>query len=158
MSTVFLGEGNIGSINNRTVSNGNEAPQTVISLNTHFDNLVRNKKTDELEDQGGFWAPVEFWVKDPDEASVLINKIFKVGMRIKVDGVLVREEFDAKDTGEKKSIMKVRTFRSGLSICLQRLEFVTMKDNNGSASNQSPTEQKSFDDGNVNKTEAEEAF
>ncbi|MFD1260437.1 MULTISPECIES: single stranded DNA-binding domain-containing protein [Entomomonas] len=155
MSTVFLGEGNIGSINNRTVANGNETPQTVISLNTHFDNLVRNKKTDELEDQGGFWAPVEFWVKDPDEASLLITKIFKKGMRIKVDGVLVREEFEAKETGEKKVIMKVRTFRSGVSICLQRLESVTMKDNNSAAVNQSTSEQKSFEDSNL---EQEEAF
>lgn len=121
MATRFLGEGNIGNIDMRSIANGNHPPRVVISLNTHFDNLVRNKQTDELEDQGGFWAPVEFWPQTDKIAQHLVTNVFKKGMRIRVDGNLVNETFADKDTGEQRSIMKVRTFQSGISICLQRL-------------------------------------
>lgn len=126
MTTRFLGEGNIGNIDGRTINNGNEEPRVVISLNVHFDNLVKNKRTDELEDQGGFWAPVEFWPQNIEIAQHLVNNIFKKGMRIKVDGNLVNEKFEDRDTGEERSIMKVRTFQTGISICLQRLELTEL--------------------------------
>ena len=127
MSTKFIGEGNIGNIDKRTIANGNDEPKVVISINTHFDNLVRNKKTNELEDQGGFWAPVEFWPQNEAAAVHLINNIFKVGMRIRVEGNLVNEKFNDKDTGEERSLMKVKTFQSGISICLQRLQATTLE-------------------------------
>lgn len=126
MTTRFLGEGNIGNIDVRTINNGNEAPRVVISLNVYFDNLVKNKKNDELEDQGGFWAPVEFWPNKVEIAQHLVNNIFKKGMRIKVDGNLINEKFEDKDTGEERSIMKVRTFQSAISICLLRLDSVEL--------------------------------
>lgn len=47
-------------------------------------------------------------------------------MRIKVDGNLINEKFEDKDTGEERSIMKVRTFQSAISICLLRLDSVEL--------------------------------
>ncbi|UYZ83102.1 single-stranded DNA-binding protein [Entomomonas sp. E2T0] len=143
MGTRFLGEGNIGNIDSRTINNGNDTPRIVVSINVHFDNLVKNKKTDELEDQGGFWAPVEFWPQNIETAQHLIKNVFKKGMRIKVEGNLVNEKFEDKDTGDARSIMKVRTFQSGISICLQRLQSTELvpKKINTEESNNSSQEQ-----------------
>lgn len=124
MSTNFNGEGNIGTEPEvKTVSGGNNEPSVVMRMSVHFDNTV--KVAEGYEDRGGFWAQVEFWPRSLEEATRL-KSIFQVGMRIKVDGNLVQEKWKDKNTNEDRSQMKVRTFTSGLSIALHRIDSVTL--------------------------------
>ena len=97
MSTHFHGEGNIGSPPEfREFPNDNDEPRRLLRLNIYFDNLMQ-RKDDEVEDRGGFWAPVELWHREADHWQTLYQK----GMRVLVEGRMVREEWeDARSTSE----------------------------------------------------------
>lgn len=140
MSTKFCGEGNIGAVEKRIISQGNEPPKVVVSLNIMYDNSVKSKKTGEYEDLGGFWAPTEFWPKDIQTADHLITKILLVGMRVKVEGQLVQEKFTDKQTNVERTLMKVRTTMNGVSLCLTRIDQVIIAHpkRNGNEPNQQP--------------------
>ena len=108
MSTHFVTEGNIGSAPEyREYPNGNEEPRRVLRLNVYFDNPVPVK--DGYEDRGGFWAPVEVWHRDADHWQTLFGK----GMRVLVDGRMVRDEWtDAEDN--ERVTMKIEARRVGI--------------------------------------------
>jgi single-strand DNA-binding protein len=108
MSTHFSGEGNIGSPPEyREIPNGNEEPWHLLRLNVYFDNPVPVK--DGFEDRGGFWAPVELWHRDAGRWQSLYHK----GMRVLVDGRLVREEWEDADENERVTF-KIDARRIGI--------------------------------------------
>lgn len=109
MSTHFLGEGNIGSEPEyREFPNGNDEPRRMLRLNVHFDNPIP-KKDGDFEDRGGFWAPVEVWHRDTEHWRSLYQK----GMRLLVEGRMVREEWIDADDNERFT-MKVEARRIGI--------------------------------------------
>lgn len=108
MSTVFIGEGNIGSTPDyREFPNGNEEPRRLLRLNVYFDNPVPTK--DGYEDRGGFWAPVELWHRDAEHWSTLYQK----GMRVLVFGREERDDWED-DDDNKRTTYKINARSVGI--------------------------------------------
>ncbi|MBU3058563.1 MULTISPECIES: single-stranded DNA-binding protein [Pseudomonas] len=108
MSTVFIGEGNIGSAPDyREFPNGNEEPRRLLRLNVYFDNPVPTK--DGYEDRGGFWAPVELWHRDAEHWSTLYQK----GMRVLVFGREERDDWED-DDDNKRTTYKINARSVGI--------------------------------------------
>jgi single-strand DNA-binding protein len=118
MSTHFYGEGNIGSSPEfREFPHGNEEPRRLLRLNVYFDNPML-RKDGEVEDRGGFWAPVELWHRDAEHWRTLYQK----GMRVLVEGRTVREEWeDAEANGHVTFKIEARR----VAILPYRIETVT---------------------------------
>lgn len=118
MSTVFIGEGNIGSAPDyREFPNGNEEPRRLLRLNVYFDNPVPTK--DGYEDRGGFWAPVELWHRDAEHWSTLYQK----GMRVLVFGREERDDWED-DDDNKRTTYKINARSVG--ILPYRIEAVSL--------------------------------
>lgn len=118
MSTHFRGEGNIGSAPEfREFPNGNDEPRRLLRLNVHFDNPV--PQDDGYVDRGGFWAPVEIWHRDAEQWSM----IYQTGMRVIVDGRMVREEWEDKDENPR---VTYKVEARSLGILPFRLEAIAM--------------------------------
>jgi len=109
MSTLFIGEGNIGSDPQfHEFPNGNEEPRRLLKLNVRFDNPVPVKGKDEYQDRGGFWAPVELWTPHAEHYADLYQK----GMRVTVRGRMVCQEWE--QDGEKRVTFKVEARSIGI--------------------------------------------
>lgn len=107
MSTRFSGEGNIGSAPEyREFTSGNDEPRRLLRLNVYFDNPVPTR--DGYEDRGGLWAPVELWDAEADWA-----KLYQKGMRVMVQGRMIREEWTDSNNDERVTI-KVVARRIGM--------------------------------------------
>ena len=118
MSTHFIGEGNIGSAPEfREFQSGNDEPRRLLRLNVYFDNPVPTK--DGYEDRGGFWAPVEIWNRDAE----LWSRLYQTGMRVLVEGRLIREEWTDNDNNERVTF-KVEARR--IAIMPYRIEAITL--------------------------------
>ena len=118
MSTHFIGEGNIGSAPEfREFQSGNDEPRRLLRLNVYFDNPVPTK--DGYEDRGGFWGPVEIWNKDAEHWT----KLYQKGMRVLVDGRLIREEWTDADDNERVTF-KVEARR--IALLPYRIEGVSL--------------------------------
>jgi single-strand DNA-binding protein len=118
MSTNFSGEGNIGTAPEfREFPNGNEEPRRLLRLNVKFDNPILKDGT--YIDRGGFWAPVEIWHRDAEHWSML----YQTGMRVIVDGRLVRDEWEGED-GSERVTYKVEA--RSIGILPYRLEAIAM--------------------------------
>lgn len=99
MSTRFSGEGNIGSPPDyREFPGDNDEPRRLLRLNVYFDNPVPGR--DGYEDRGGLWMPVEIWNKDAEHWA----RLFQKGMRVSVEGRLIREEWKDADNNERVTI------------------------------------------------------
>ncbi|MFK0033738.1 single-stranded DNA-binding protein [Pseudomonas monteilii] len=142
MSTLFVGEGNIGSVPEFQEFNTNpEEPRRLLRLNVYFDNPVPCDGN--YEDRGGYWAPVELWHRDAEHWSTLFQK----GMRILVEGRTVKEEWEDSEDNARVTF-KVEARRIG--ILPHRLASVTMREKNqdggkgdGASTNRKPTSKKS---------------
>lgn len=131
MSTIFIGEGNIGSAPEyREFANGNEEPRRLLRLNVYFDNPVPTK--DGYEDRGGFWAPVELWHRDAEHWSTLYRK----GMRVLVMGREERDDWEDDDDNQRTTY-KINARSVG--ILPYRVEAVTL------SAKSSPSEPKSVE-------------
>lgn len=109
MSTYFIGTRNIGADTEYKVfPQGNGDSKKLLRLNVRFDNPVPCKEG--YQDRGGFWAPVEIWHPDAEQWCALYQK----GMRILVQGRIVCQEWDDKETGEHRSIFKVEARDIGI--------------------------------------------
>lgn len=118
MSTLLYWEGNIGSAPEfREFPNDNDEPHRLLRLNVYFDNPVPVK--DGFEDRGGFWAPVEWWHRDAERWSNLLQK----GMRVLVKGRMVREEWEDSDENPRQTF-KVQARQ--IAILPYRLERIVL--------------------------------
>ena len=121
MSTRFNGEGNIGSTPDyREFTSGNDEPRRLLRLNVYFDNPVPTR--DGYEDRGGFWAPVELWNAEPDWA-----KLYQKGMRVLVEGRMLREEWEDAEENERVTF-KVDARR--IAILPYRIESIRLSPKN----------------------------
>jgi len=118
MSTLFIGEGNIGSDPEyREFPNGNMEPRRLLRLNIYFDNPIPTADG-EFEDRAGFWAPVEIWHREAEHWQTLYHK----GMRVLVEGRMVREEWEDAE-GKPRETFKIQARRVG--ILPYRIETIT---------------------------------
>jgi single-strand DNA-binding protein len=119
MSTHFYGEGNLGSSPEyREFPQGNDEPRRLLRLNVYFDNLMQ-KKDGEVEDRGGFWAPVELWHREAGHWASLYQK----GMRVLVEGRMARETWEDAEANERVTF-KVEARR--VAILPYRVETLTL--------------------------------
>lgn len=120
MSTLFIGEGNIGSAPElQEFNTDQDEPRRLLRLNVYFDNPI--PRDGGYEDRGGYWAPVELWHRDAHTWSRLYQK----GMRILVQGRTVREEWEDQEANARVTF-KIEARRIG--ILPQRLEAVVMRE------------------------------
>lgn len=120
MSTLFVGEGNIGSVPEYQEFNTNpDEPRRLLRLNVYFDNPVPREGG--YEDRGGYWAPVELWNRDAEHWATLFQK----GMRVLVEGRTVKEEWEDSEDNARVTF-KVEARRIG--ILPHRLASVTMRE------------------------------
>ena len=120
MSTLFVGEGNIGSVPEFQEFNTNpDEPRRLLRLNVYFDNPVPREGG--YEDRGGYWAPVELWHRDAEHWSTLYQKC----MRILVEGRTVKEEWEDSEDNARVTF-KVEARRIG--ILPHRLASVSMRE------------------------------
>lgn len=120
MSTLFVGEGNIGSVPEYQEFNTNpDEPRRLLRLNVYFDNPVPREGG--YEDRGGYWAPVELWSRDAEHWATLYQK----GMRVLVEGRTVKEEWEDSEDNARVTF-KVEARRIG--ILPHRLASVTMRE------------------------------
>jgi len=120
MSTLFVGEGNIGSVPEYQEFNTNpDEPRRLLRLNVYFDNPVPREGG--YEDRGGYWAPVELWNRDAEHWATLYQK----GMRVLVEGRTVKEEWEDSEDNARVTF-KVEARRIG--ILPHRLASVTMRE------------------------------
>lgn len=121
MATGIQGwTGNIGGDPEyREFPNGNQDPRRLCRLNVYFDNPVPDGKGGR-EDKGGFWMAVEWWHREAERYSELLQK----GMRISVSGRLVKDTWNDSKTNEEKSALKIQATQ--VSVGLTRIDDIVM--------------------------------
>ncbi|MCL2872296.1 MAG: single-stranded DNA-binding protein [Betaproteobacteria bacterium] len=140
MSTIFVGEGNIGLVEVKPFVDGNKEPRFLLRMGVYFDNPVKVKE--KFEDKGGFWADVELWMgEDAKKWSVIYQK----GQRVLVQGKMVRNDWKDEATGSDKFAFKVRARRVG--VLPFRVESITMRSSTEKVDHNEPFPAESeFDD------------
>jgi single-strand DNA-binding protein len=110
MSNQFFGEGNIGiDPEVKQFQSGNNDPSFLLKLSVYFDNPVKGKDGN-YEDKGGFWAPVELWVKD---GANKLADLYQKGQRVAVQGRMIKDTWKD-EAGEERFAFKVRARRIGI--------------------------------------------
>lgn len=115
MKNFFYGEGNIGRdpILKYVSVKGVQKPVVEFDVRFSYDKL--NAETGEYEDNGGFWASVNFWGKRAESA----HKILKSGVRVYVIGEQSQEEFIAtkgERIGQTLTATNISASHIGLSL------------------------------------------
>ncbi|WP_313025467.1 single-stranded DNA-binding protein [Pseudomonas lopnurensis] len=112
--------GNIGSDPEfREFPNGNQDPRRLCRLNVYFDNPVPDGKGGR-EDKGGFWMQVEYWHREAEHFSQVLQK----GMRVSVTGRQIRDTWPDKQTGEPKEAFKIQATQ--VAVTLNRIDDIVM--------------------------------
>lgn len=130
MSTLFIGEGNIGSPPEfQAFQTEQDEPRGLLRLNVYFDNPI--PRNGSYEDRGGYWAPVEIWHREAEAWS----RLYQVGMRVLVQGRTVRETWEDQDANARVTF-KIEARRIG--ILPNRLAGVTLVERTGSLPEATP--------------------
>lgn len=91
MSTLFVGEGNLGGdaeFHEFPNPDDENAPYRLLRARVYFDNPMR-QKDGTFKDRGGHWITVELWHPSTERWS----KLFRKGMRVVVQGKLISEDW-----------------------------------------------------------------
>ena len=129
MKNFFYGEGNIGRdpILKYVSVKGVQKPVVEFDVRFSYDKL--NTETGEYEDNGGFWASVNFWGKRAESA----YKILKSGVRVFVIGEQSQEEFIAtkgERIGQTLTATNISASHIGLSLLgIDSVNFSSRKTN-----------------------------
>ncbi len=121
MSNTFHGRGNLGdnpSLKYVPVAGG--AQRAVCELRVYFDRQVPDGNGG-FVDRGGFWADVAYWGDRGEQAARLLAK----GMRVRVEGSMLQEHWQDKDSGEDR--YKMAVVADHIDLDLMRLEAVTVR-------------------------------
>lgn len=130
MSTLFIGEGNIGSPPEfQAFQTEQDEPRGLLRLNVYFDNPI--PRNGSYEDRGGYWAPVEIWHREAEAWS----RLYQVGMRVLVQGRTVRETWEDQDANARVTF-KIEARRIG--ILPNRLAGVALVERTGSLPEATP--------------------
>lgn len=123
----FIFDGNIGMTPELRWQPGNERSngesRPLLKFNVKYDRLVKTNNPDQpYEDKGGFWVSVDYWGRDAEQ----LSKVLQKGMRVRLEGELRIDTWDDKNNpGETVSGMALTA--SLISIMPHRLESVTLK-------------------------------
>ena len=98
MGLNYIGVGNIGADGELKDVVVKDDDKQVAELRVFIENRVRNKETNDYEDDGGHWVTVEVWGR----MAPYIAKL-KKGMRVEIWGEKVKTTWKDEKTGEDKS-------------------------------------------------------
>jgi len=121
MSNVFRGAGNLGDAPTLKRAMVAGEAQPVLELSIYFDRPVP-VEDGVFEDRGGFWLAAEIWGKRAEQAAVLLAK----GARVRVEGTLVQDSWNDKDTEEERWAFKLKL--DWLALDPLRIEQVKFKE------------------------------
>ncbi len=140
----FIFDGNIGMTPELRWQPGNERSngesRPLLKFNVKYDRLVKTNNSDQpYEDKGGFWVSIDYWGRDAEQ----LSKVLQKGMRVHLEGELRIDTWDDKNNpGETVSGMALTA--SLISIMPHRLESVTLKTRQGSSGeNNAPSQGES---------------
>lgn len=128
---LFIFDGNIGVTPELRFQPANERsngePRPLLKFNVKYDRLVKTQDPEHpYEDKGGFWVSVDYWGRDGEALSKLLQK----GMRVRIEGEPRLDIWEDKNNpGEMVSGMAVNA--SLITIMPQRIESVKLKPSQG---------------------------
>lgn len=124
MANEFNGTGNLGADPEvRFVKTGDQNNNKVMNLRIFFDRAIPDGEGGYIE-KGGFWLNCNYWHRNAEEYAQLLRK----GMRVRVEGRLLLQEWKDKETGADRSELVLRVF--DLTLALNRIASVTLKESN----------------------------
>lgn len=138
---LFSFDGNVGMTPELRFQPGNERsnnePRPLLKFNVKYDRLVKTQNSDQpYEDKGGFWVSIDYWGRDAEQLSKLIQK----GMRVHIEGEPRMDIWEDKHTpGQMVSGMAVNA--SLISIMPHRLESVVLKQRQNQTGQNNPPPQ-----------------
>lgn len=120
----FVGEGNIGKMELRTVplSDGESKPVLNLSVRVNVDRPVQGDNGQRSwEDRGGRWFLVEYWGKRAQMAEAVLQ----VGVRVIFGGELSQEQFPSRqDPSQSVQVDKIRADFIAISpICVDSVQY-----------------------------------
>lgn len=120
----FVGEGNIGKMELRTVplSDGESKPVLNLSVRVNVDRPVQGENGQRSwEDRGGRWFLVEYWGKRAQMAEAVLQ----VGARVVFGGELSQEQFPSRqDPSQSVQVDKIRAdFIAIAPICVDSVQY-----------------------------------
>lgn len=123
MANQFIGTGNLGADPEVRFVNHAQGSSSVLNMRIFFDRAVPDNQGGFI-DKGGFWLNCSYWHNNAADMA----KVLRKGMRVKVDGRLLLQEWKDKETGADRSELVMRVFDMGLA--LHRVGSVTLKESN----------------------------
>lgn len=122
MSNCFCGAGNLGDAPTlkRVSVSGNDS-EPVLEMSIYFDRPVPGDKEGEWKDKGGFWLNAELWGSRAEIAARHLSK----GARVRAEGQLVQERWEARDSGEEKTGFRLKL--DWIALDMIRIDRVTFK-------------------------------
>lgn len=124
----FRGRGNLAAAPTlkRIQTSGAEDTVPVAEMRIYFDR-PKPDGDNGFTDKGGFWLDVTLWDRQAEIAARLLPK----GARVVVEGSLLEQQWNDKETGEPRSKLALRASRVDLD--LSRVESVTLRPSRGRA-------------------------
>lgn len=120
MSSHFAGRGNLGADPELKHVEIDGEPRAVVALRVYFDRPVPDGDGG-FTDKGGFWLPVNLWGPKAETIAKLLRK----GARVRVEGTLVQDTWDDRETGEPASRIEVQA--DSIDLDLARVEAITFR-------------------------------
>ena len=120
MSNHFAGRGNLGADPELKHVEIDGEPRAVVELRIYFDRPVPDGDGG-FTDKGGFWLPVNLWGPKAETIAKLLRK----GARVRVEGTLVQDTWDDRETGEPASRIEVQA--DSIDLDLARVEAITFR-------------------------------
>jgi single-strand DNA-binding protein len=120
MSNHFAGRGNLGADPDLKHVEIDGEPHAVAALRIYFDRPVPDGDGGFI-DKGGFWLPVNLWGPKAETIAKLLRK----GARVRVEGTLVQDTWEDRETGEPASRIEVQA--DSIDLDLARVEAITFR-------------------------------
>ena len=126
--SLFIFDGNIGMAPELRWQPGNEKSggeaRPLLKFNVKYDRLVKTQNPDQpYDDKGGFWVSIDYWGRDAEALSKLLQK----GMRVRIEGELRQDTWPDKDN-PSVMVSGMALTASLIAIMPQRVQSVTLKE------------------------------
>ena len=127
---LFIFDGNIGGVPELRWQPGNEKSggeaRPLLKFTIKYDRLIKtNNPEHPYEDKGGFWINIDFWGRDAEALSKLLQK----GMRVRIEGELRMDSWPDKDN-PSVMLTGMALTASLISIMPQRVQSLILKERN----------------------------
>lgn len=138
---IFTFDGNIGMTPELRWQPGNERSngeaRPLLKFNVKYDRLVKTGNQEQpYEDKGGFWVGIDYWGRDAEQ----LSKILQKGMRVRIEGELRVDTWEDKNNpGQMVSGMALTA--SLITIMPHRIESVVLKQRQAHPAQNNPASQ-----------------